>query len=98
MDWWEPLEFDGAFTTFYEACDSELQEAIDERFDYVCQHGNSAGLPYTRHLKGGLFEIRARAGTRQARFISFFLPGKRFVVAVAFRSGPKNNSGPLPMI
>ena len=55
--------------------------AISQR---MVEHGPNLGLPYTRAMGGGLFEVRARDAEGIGRAIFCTLVGRRIVVLHGF--------------
>lgn len=52
--------------------------------DLLSKYGNALGLPHSRSLGGGLFELRIR-GKEEARIIYCFLRNKRIILLHAFK-------------
>lgn len=52
--------------------------------DLLGEHGNALGMPYSRPLGGGLFELRFDLAEQSWRVTYQFLPGRRIVLLTAF--------------
>jgi phage-related protein len=65
---WSAIQFNNAWDSLYNACDSDTQEMADRRLDYLREHGNAARAPMSKHLADGIFELRAK----DARFLYYF--------------------------
>ena len=52
--------------------------------ELLAEHGPSLGMPHSRALGGGLFELRPRGRAGIGRAFYCFLIGKRIVVVHAF--------------
>jgi phage-related protein len=64
--------------------DAELLAAVTAAIQELSEKGNKCGLPTSRHLEDGIFELRAKSKRRQARLLYFFEPGARIVIAYCF--------------
>ena len=54
------------------------------------QYGTLLRMPYARHLRGKLFELRVAAGKRDYRILYFAVVGRRFVLLHGFaKTTPK---------
>jgi len=49
------------------------------------KHGNELRMPLSRHLKGGLLELRFQYGDKQGRVTYTIDLGKRIITLTAFR-------------
>jgi phage-related protein len=48
------------------------------------EYGLQLGLPYVKHLRGKLWELRIRAGRKDYRIIYFAYVGQRFIILHGF--------------
>ena len=66
----------------------ELPTGLRQRgykmFELLETRGNSLGEPYTKSLKGGLFEIRIKSDEGIARSIYCYEMGKRIIILLTF--------------
>ena len=53
-------------------------------FELLETRGNTLGEPYTKSLKGGLFEIRIKSDEGIARSIYCYEMGKRIIILLTF--------------
>ena len=53
--------------------------------ELVTVHGPNLRMPYSRAMGDGLFELRARGSSGQARALYCFRSGRRVIVLHAFR-------------
>ncbi|WP_230853965.1 type II toxin-antitoxin system RelE/ParE family toxin [Campylobacter concisus] len=53
-------------------------------FELLEARGNTLGEPYTKSLKGGLFEIRIKSDEGIARSIYCYEMGKRIIILLTF--------------
>ncbi len=47
-------------------------------------HGTRLGMPYSRHLRGRVWELRVSAGRRDYRILYAAVHGRRFILLHAF--------------
>ncbi len=68
--------------------DAAITPGIVARFarvtELVCEFGPGLGMPFVRHLGGGLYEIRVRAPEGHGRFLFCNAGGKMLVVLHSF--------------
>ena len=80
---WTAWQYGDVFDAFYKDCDDDMRVAIDQRLSRLLELGNLAREPVSKHLEEGIFELRAKTGREQARFLYYFDPGKRIVIVLA---------------
>lgn len=51
---------------------------------YETEKGSALRLPYSEHLKDGIFELRCKQGSNITRALYFFYIGRRIVVTNGF--------------
>ena len=61
-----------------------LRQRGYKMFELLETRGNSLGEPYTKSLKGGLFEIRIKSDEGIARSIYCYEIGKRIIILLTF--------------
>ena len=61
-----------------------LRQRGYKMFELLETRGNSLGEPYTKSLKGGLFEIRIKSDEGIARSIYCYEMGKRIIILLTF--------------
>lgn len=96
MAHWLLLQFAEVWSEFIGQCDEEMREVLEQRLDYLREHGNQAKMPVSKPLGRGIFELRAKTARHQARLLYFFLPNRRIVFATAFFK--KSRAVPQPEI
>ena len=52
--------------------------------ELLATHGTQLGMPYSRHVRGKIWELRIAAGRRDYRVLYFAFVGQRFVLLHAF--------------
>ena len=48
------------------------------------ENGNELREPYSKHLSGGIFELRAKVGTDTTRVLYFFYYGRKIILTNGF--------------
>ncbi len=57
---------------------------VRRTLNLLADHGTQLGVPYSRHLRGKMWELRVSAGRRDYRVLYFAFVGRRFVLLHAF--------------
>ena len=79
---WKLHQYGTAYDDICEQCDTRLKARIDARLTALRSEGNQARAPISKPIEDGIFELRARSGNVQVRFLYFFRPKKNIIVAV----------------
>lgn len=79
---WKLHQYGTAYDEIYEQCDTRLKAHIDARLNKLRSEGNQARASISKPIEDGIFELRARSGNVQVRFLYFFRPKKIIIVAV----------------
>lgn len=69
---------------FIDALDVKMRVKVFGRLELLEEYGPVLGMPFTRHLEDGIFELRAVCGNNITRILYFFVVGKRIVVTDGF--------------
>lgn len=77
---------------FIDSLDSKSRARIARTLDLLEEFGINLGMPYARHLKKQLWELRVRHGRNRYRIIYFLHIGQTFVLLHAFTK----KTGPVP--
>lgn len=57
--------------------------------DLLQKHGNRLTMPYSKHLRDGIFELRIQAGGNIARVLYFFVSGRKIILTHGFAKKTK---------
>jgi hypothetical protein len=90
MNGWKLKQFKKIVETFLGNCDSDMEEALEERLDLLSDKGNMCGMPVSEPLRDGLFSLRAKENRRQVRLIYYFKPNKIIIFVHAFYKTTRN--------
>jgi phage-related protein len=77
---WDAYQYGTVWDDLYSACDEDTQCTIDHRLDALCEKGNQAREPISKHLEDGIFELRAK----DKRFLFYFSDSRSIVFVHAF--------------
>jgi phage-related protein len=66
------------------ALDLKSRARVVRVFDLLKLYGTLLGMPYSRHVRGKIFELRIAAGRRDYRVLYVAWVGKRFILLHAF--------------
>jgi len=69
---------------YINSLDDKLSAKVYRILAMIEMNGPELREPYSSHLDDGIFEVRARIGTNQARVLYFFIIGKRVIATHGF--------------
>jgi len=64
--------------------DAKDRARVRRTLNLLADHGTQFGMPYSRHVRGKIWELRIAAGRRDYRVLYFAFVGRRFVLLHAF--------------
>lgn len=77
---------------FIDNLDAKSKAKIARTIDLLERFGIDLGMPYAKHIREDLWELRTRVGTNQHRIIYFLFTGKMFILLHGFAK----KSGRIP--
>ena len=77
---------------FIDSLDARGNAGIARTLDLLEEFGTELGMPYARHIKKQLWELRIREGRNRYRIIYFLAAGQGFVLLHGF----SKKTGPIP--
>ena len=69
---------------FLDSLEPKLQAKTVAMMELLEEKGNQLGKPYTEHLGGGIYELRAIQGNNISRSLFFFFVGRRIIITNGF--------------
>lgn len=69
---------------FIDGLDPKMRAKVFGRLGLLEEHGNRLGMPYSRHLEDGIYEIRTPQGSDITRMLYFFAVGSRILLTHGF--------------
>jgi phage-related protein len=69
---------------FLDSLEGKMKAKLTRTIAALQEYGNELREPYSKYLGGGIFELRARAGSDISRALYFFFVGKRAILTHGF--------------
>ena len=69
---------------FLESLDIKAQAKIDRNIQLLKARGPQLGMPFTRHLQDGIFELRTQSGNDIFRILFYFRKTKMILLTNGF--------------
>ena len=69
---------------FLLSLDKKMRAKLLVEIDMLAKNGAELREPYSKHISGGIFELRAKVGTDISRVLYFFLIGRRIILTNGF--------------
>ncbi|MDR2870128.1 MAG: type II toxin-antitoxin system RelE/ParE family toxin [Deferribacteraceae bacterium] len=69
---------------FINSLDTKMVAKIYRLIAMITENGPELREPYSKHLKDGIFELRAQIGSDISRVLYFFFMGQRVVITNGF--------------
>jgi phage-related protein len=67
-----------------DSLDDKERARVFRHFDLLAEHGTTLSMPYARHLRAKLFELRVPASRMDFRVLYFAASGRQFILLHAF--------------
>ena len=69
---------------FIDSLDAKARAKVFGRLELLEEYGSRIGMPFSRHLEDGIFELRILCGDGNIRILYFFVAGQRIVISHGF--------------
>ena len=69
---------------FIESLDVKMRAKVFGRLELLEEYGPMLGMPFSRHLGEGIFELRTVSGRNITRILYFFVVGERVILTHGF--------------
>lgn len=69
---------------FIDSLDAKMKAKVFGRLELLEERGSQLGMPLSRHLDDGIFELRTVQGGNITRILYFFVIGERVVLTHGF--------------
>lgn len=69
---------------FIDGLSPKMKAKVFGRLELLEEHGSSLGMPFSRHLDDGIFELRTVQGSNITRILYFFVVGSKIVLTHGF--------------
>lgn len=84
VDYYEDEEGRRPAEEFIDGLEVKMRAKVFGRIELLEQYGPQLGMPFSRHLDDGIFELRTVQGSNITRILYFFFVGKRVVLTHGF--------------
>ncbi len=61
-----------------------MKSRIYKNIELLEENGNMLGMPFSKHLEDGIFELRTSSGNNITRVLYFFVIGQKIVMTNGF--------------
>lgn len=69
---------------FIDSLDVKMRAKVFGRLELLEEHGAELGMPFSRHLDDGIFELRTVVGNNITRILYFFVVGRHVILTHGF--------------
>ena len=69
---------------FIDSLDNKMKAKVFSRLELLESYGSKLGMPFSRHLENGIFELRTVQGNNITRVLYFFASGKTIILTHGF--------------
>lgn len=69
---------------FIDMLPPKMRAKVFGRLELLEEHGSSLGMPFSRHLDGGIFELRTIQGSNITRILYYFADNRTIILTHGF--------------
>lgn len=69
---------------FLNTLDNKLLAKVLRNIDLLSEYGSSLGMPFSRYIGNGIFELRTKGKDSIIRILYFFQSGKKIIITNGF--------------
>lgn len=69
---------------FIDSLDGKMKAKVFGRLELLEEYGSMLGMPFSRYLDDGIFELRTVQGNNITRILFFFVVGERVILTHGF--------------
>lgn len=84
VDYYEDENGEKPAEEFIDSLDVKMRAKVFGRLGLLEEHGSELGMPFSRHLDDGIFELRTVVGSNITRILYFFVVGRRVILTHGF--------------
>lgn len=77
----------------YDGLDVKMRAKVFGRLELLEEYGSQIGMPFSRHLEDGIFELRLAQGGNTVRILYFFAVGRTIVLTHGFVKKTRRTPG-----
>lgn len=84
VDYYRDERGDCPIATFMDSLDTKMRVKLFGRLELLEEYGPLLTMPYARHLRNGIFELRTVFGSNITRLLYFFASERRVIITSGF--------------
>ena len=84
IDYYEDGRGNKPAQEFIDSLDAKMKAKVFGRLELLEEHGSRLGMPFSRHLEDGIFELRTVMGNNITRILYFFVIGEHIILTHGF--------------
>ena len=84
IDYYEDAAGQKPVQKFIDGLSKKMQARVFGRLELLEEYGSQLGMPFSKCLRDGVFELRVTQGSNTTRILYFFAKGKRIVLTHGF--------------
>ena len=85
VEFYETSDGKCPFLNFLSILDVKLRAKVFRDLGLLQKNGNDLGMPFSKFLDDGIFELRTKLGSNNVRVLYFFIYGKTIIVTNGFK-------------
>jgi phage-related protein len=85
VEFYETSDGKCPFLDFLSTLDVKLRAKVFRDLGLLQKNGNDLGMPFSKFLDDGIFELRTKLGSNNVRVLYFFIYGKTIIVTNGFK-------------
>jgi phage-related protein len=82
---YETVEGQQPVLDFIATLEIKLKAKVFRDLELLENNGNNLGMPFSKYLEDGIFELRSKQGSNITRIFYFFVVNKKIIVTNGFR-------------
>lgn len=84
VDYYEDAHGRRPVEEFVDGLDPKMRAKVFGRLALLEEYGQRLGMPFSRHLEDGIYELRTPQGSNITRVMYFFVVGERAILTHGF--------------
>lgn len=84
MNKWKFEEYNKVVTSFLAGCSQEMKDSYKQARGILSELGDQCGMPFTRRIEKGLFELRFKDSDSEGRLLFIHEPNRTICFVHAF--------------
>jgi phage-related protein len=85
VEFYETSDGKCPFLDFLSTLDVKLRAKVFRDLGLLQKNGNDLGMPFSKFLDDGIFELRTKLGSNNVRVLYFFIYGKTIIITNGFK-------------